>query len=221
MSSSNCCFLTCIQISQEAGQVVWYSHLFQSCPTLCHTIDCNPWNSPGQNTGVVRLFLLRGIFPIQESNPGLLHFRQILYQLSHRWSPRILVWVAYPFSSRSTQPRNRTRVSCITGGLFTNWAIREHFLKINRILFDIPVHFIHEISEFKNDKVNKWILKPWSTHEGPSWWQTHLCFPFLVCRKRLCLLGLPWVPKSKLRQLLIKELRKYRKKTNKNSQQEK
>ena len=30
MSSSNCCFLTCIQISQEAGQVVWYSHLFQN-----------------------------------------------------------------------------------------------------------------------------------------------------------------------------------------------
>ena len=32
MSSSNCCFLTCIQISQEAGQVVWYSHLFQNFP---------------------------------------------------------------------------------------------------------------------------------------------------------------------------------------------
>ena len=30
MSSSNCCFLTCIQISQKAGQVVWYSHLFQN-----------------------------------------------------------------------------------------------------------------------------------------------------------------------------------------------
>ena len=30
MSSSNCCFLTCIQISQEAGQVVWYSHFFQN-----------------------------------------------------------------------------------------------------------------------------------------------------------------------------------------------
>ena len=29
MFSSNCCFLTCIQISQEAGQVVWYSHLFK------------------------------------------------------------------------------------------------------------------------------------------------------------------------------------------------
>jgi len=32
MSNSNCCFLTCIQISQEADQVVWYSHLFQNFP---------------------------------------------------------------------------------------------------------------------------------------------------------------------------------------------
>ena len=32
MSSSNCCFLTCIQVSQEAGQVVWYAHFFQNFP---------------------------------------------------------------------------------------------------------------------------------------------------------------------------------------------
>ena len=32
MSDSNCCFLTCIQISQEAGQVVWYSHLLKNIP---------------------------------------------------------------------------------------------------------------------------------------------------------------------------------------------
>ena len=32
ISSSNCCFLTCIQVSQEAGQVVWYSHLFKNFP---------------------------------------------------------------------------------------------------------------------------------------------------------------------------------------------
>ena len=32
MSSSNCCFLSCIEVSQEAGQVVWYSHLFQNFP---------------------------------------------------------------------------------------------------------------------------------------------------------------------------------------------
>ena len=36
MSSSNCCFLTCIQISQEAGQVVWYSHLSQNFPVYCY-----------------------------------------------------------------------------------------------------------------------------------------------------------------------------------------
>ena len=40
MSSSNCCFLTCIQISQEAGQVIWYSHFFQNFPqfTVIHTV---------------------------------------------------------------------------------------------------------------------------------------------------------------------------------------
>ena len=42
MSSSNCCFLTCIQISQEAGQVVWYPHLFQNFPQfiVIHTVKC-------------------------------------------------------------------------------------------------------------------------------------------------------------------------------------
>ena len=40
MSSSNCCFLTCIQISQEAGKVFWYSHLFQIFPqfVMIHTV---------------------------------------------------------------------------------------------------------------------------------------------------------------------------------------
>src|SRR5574341_730019 len=40
MSSSNCCFLTCIQISQEAGQVVWYSHRFKNFPQfiVIHTV---------------------------------------------------------------------------------------------------------------------------------------------------------------------------------------
>ena len=82
-------------------------------------------NSPGQNTGVGSLSLLQGIFPAQGSNPGLPHCRQILYQLSHKGSPRILEWVAFPFSSGSSWPRNRTGVSCIAGRFFTNWAIRE------------------------------------------------------------------------------------------------
>ena len=40
MSSSNCYFLTCIQVSQKAGQVVWYSHLLKSFPqfVVIHTV---------------------------------------------------------------------------------------------------------------------------------------------------------------------------------------
>ena len=85
----------------------------------------SPWNSPGQNTGVGSLSLLQGIFPTQRLNPGLPHCRRSFYQLSHQGNPRILEWVAYPFSSRSFEPRNQTGVSCIAGEFFTNWVIRE------------------------------------------------------------------------------------------------
>ena len=82
------------------------------------------WNSPGQNTGNSHSFL-QGVFPTQGSNPGLPHCRWILHQLSHKGSPRTLEWAAYPFSRESSRFRNWTRVSCITGGFFTNWTIRE------------------------------------------------------------------------------------------------
>ena len=85
----------------------------------------SPWYSPGQNTRVGSLSILQGIFPIQGSNLGLLHCRQILYQLNHKESPKTLEWVAYPFSSGSSWPRNWTGVSCIASGFFTNWAMRE------------------------------------------------------------------------------------------------
>ena len=84
-----------------------------------------PWDFSGQNTGLGSHSLLQGIFPIQGSNPGLLHCRWILSQVSHKGSPRILEWVAYPFFSGSSWSRNWTRVSCMAGGFFTNWAIRE------------------------------------------------------------------------------------------------
>ena len=85
--------------------------------------------------------LLQGIFPIQESNEGLLHCRQILYQLNHQGSPRILEWVAYPFSRGSYRPRNRTGVSCTAGRfwmptvkLAMNKIIQTTKLKIQHIL---------------------------------------------------------------------------------------
>ena len=70
----------------------------QSCPTLWPHGLYSLWNSPGQNTRTGSLSLLQGIFSTQGSNPGLLHCRQILYQLSHKGSPRILEWITYSFS---------------------------------------------------------------------------------------------------------------------------
>ena len=134
--------------------------VIQSCPTLWDPMDYSPWNSPGQNTGVGSLSLIKGIlpnsgiksrsptlqadsllaeprgkpkntgvgnlsllqqiFPAQELNPGLLHCRQILCQLSHKGSPRILEWVACPFSRGSSLPRDRTQVSSIACRFFAS-----------------------------------------------------------------------------------------------------
>ena len=101
----------------------------QSRPTLGNPVEpvrvLSPRNSPGKNTGVGSCSLLQGISPAQGSNPGLPHCRQILHQLSHQGSPRILEWVAYPFSRDSSWPRDQTRVSCTAGGFFTSWATRD------------------------------------------------------------------------------------------------
>ena len=65
--------------------------------TLCDPMDCSPpgsslhGDSPGKYTGVDCHALLQGIFPIQGSNPALLHCRWILYHLSHQGSP--FIWV--------------------------------------------------------------------------------------------------------------------------------
>ena len=103
-----------------------YVRLFVTPWTVAFLADSSVHgDSPDRNTGVDCHALLQGIFPTQESNHGLLHCRWILYQLSHKRSPRILEWIAYPFSRGSSWPRNPTMVSCIAGGFFTNWAIRE------------------------------------------------------------------------------------------------
>ena len=100
----------------------------ESCSIVSDSLrphGLSPWNSPGQNTGVGSLSLLQRIFRTQGSNPGFPHCRQILYQLSHQGNPRILEWVAYPFSSGSSWPRNWTEISDITGGFLTNWTMQE------------------------------------------------------------------------------------------------
>ena len=62
----------------------------QLCLSLCDPHGLySPWNSLGQNTGVGSHSLLQGIFTTQGLNPGLLHRRRILYQLSHKGSPPV------------------------------------------------------------------------------------------------------------------------------------
>ena len=114
----------------------------ESCSVVSNSLQprglYSPWNSPGQNTRVGRHSLLQGIFPTQGSDPGLPHCKWILYQLSHQGSPRILEWVAFPFSRGSSQPRDQTQVSRIAGRVFTSWATWEAQLTcmdfINRLV---------------------------------------------------------------------------------------
>ena len=80
---------SCILVVQFLRVKVAYKvkvKVTQSCPALCNPIDCSPWNSLGQNTGVGSLYILQGIFLTQGLNQGLLHCRWILYQLSHQGS---------------------------------------------------------------------------------------------------------------------------------------
>ena len=74
----------------------------QLCLTLCDPMDYIVHGILQPRVG--SFSLLQGIFSTQRSNPSLPHCRQILYHLSHEGSPRILEWVAYPFSSRSSDP---------------------------------------------------------------------------------------------------------------------
>ena len=95
--------------------------------------------------------------------PGLLYCGWILYQLSHKESPRILAWVAYPFSSGSSRPRNWTRVSCIAGRFITNWAIREALV----LWLALQSH----VSVFSHVILRVWF---WSWQPGAFWFSSAL-----------------------------------------------
>ena len=69
------------------------SSVTQLCLTLCDPMDCSPPASSVHGILQARIlewdchFLLQGIFPTQELNPGLLHCRQNLYRLSYKGRP--------------------------------------------------------------------------------------------------------------------------------------
>ena len=93
----------------------------QSCPTLCNPMDCSSLGSSVH--GILQASywsgchsLLQGIFPTQRSNLGVLHCRQILYQLSHQESPRILEQVAISFYFHPIMLYRKPRCRDFPGG---------------------------------------------------------------------------------------------------------
>ena len=86
------CYQSLVVLSDREKKLNYKS---ESCSVVSDPLKphglYSPWNSLGQNTGVVSLSLLQGIFPNQGSNPGFPHCRQIPYQLSHKGSPYLTI----------------------------------------------------------------------------------------------------------------------------------
>ena len=175
MSSSYCCFLTCIQVSQKAGKVVWYSCLFKNFPQFAVVYAVKVFSIVNEaevyvflefscffydQTDVGNMISASSAFPKSSLyickclvhillNPSLKDFE---HYFAYMWNEhsctvvwtffgtdcglpgssvhgilqaRILEWVAIAFSRVSSQPRDRTQVSCLAGSLFTIWTTRE------------------------------------------------------------------------------------------------
>ena len=175
MSGCDCCFLTCIQVSQETSKVVWYFHLFKNflpCVVI-HTVrgfsvvietevdtflelsfffyDARDVGSLSSGSSVFsksNLYIWKFSVHIL-LKPSLEDFE---HYFAYMWNEhsctvvwtffgtdcglpgssvhgilqaRILEWVAIAFSRVSSQPRDRTQVSCLAGSLFTIWTTRE------------------------------------------------------------------------------------------------
>ena len=115
-----------------------HTHIWYVCMMLSDSVvldSATPWcvaHRTPLSMGILQARILewvchtlfQGIFPTQRSNPCLPQCRQILYFLGHQGRPRILEWVAYPFSRGTSQPKNRTR-SPVLQTFSTSWATRK------------------------------------------------------------------------------------------------
>ena len=145
---------------------LWWKWKSLSSLTLRSQGLHSPWNSPDQNTREGSLSLLPGIFPSQGQNPGLPHYRRILYQLSHKGSPRILEWAASPFSSGSSQLKNRTGVIL----WYMSSLHRSYFMGLS---FDFSVNLNCKIS------FSSFILSAQNVGSNSS---IIMCYPLKKCK---------------------------------------
>ena len=92
-------------------QSIWEPHMFHGSDAVVQ------WEEP-----IISQFKVSEV-KVSQSSPTLCNPKN--YTVHGILQARILEWVTLPFSRGSSQPRDRTQVSCIAGGFFTNWAIRE------------------------------------------------------------------------------------------------
>ena len=111
-----------------------WPHGLQPTRLLC------PWDFPGKDAGVGCHFLLQRIFPTQGSNPGLLHCRQILYWMSYKGSPIIMVFYSKPSQSISVWSRNKYSPSDYTISSELN-DIRKQAFSVLDLLLIIDVQW--------------------------------------------------------------------------------
>ena len=131
------CVCVCVCVCCHLSRV----QFFVTLRTIAHQAPLSI-NSPGKNTGVDCHALRQGIFPTQGSNPGLPHYRQILYHLSHQESPRILEWVAYAFSRGiplfwACSWRAASSQACPCLGLIPTQELNPSVLLCRQILYQL------------------------------------------------------------------------------------
>ena len=122
LQTSYGCVCVCVCVCVQSLSYAW---LFVTPWTVAHQFLCS-WSFPGKNFPGNWCGLpfpnYRGSSLLRDQtcvSSASCIGRQILYQLIYQGRPRVLEWVAYPFFSGSSRPRNWTRVSCIAGGFFT------------------------------------------------------------------------------------------------------
>ena len=76
---------------------------------------------------------------------------------------RILEWVAFPFSSGSSRPRNGTRVSCIAGIFFTKWAAREAQVKVTLSCLTFCNPMDYTVRGILQARILEWVAYPFSS----------------------------------------------------------